>query len=971
MTKRAVEHLITNAILDPVTGDLVGWFERTPVETLIIENNPFEIHGLAWNQAGQPMIAVEEQFENEFLPFLHEIGHVAMEAGFLTVDDILERLEDEHMGWFTQKANRYQTKDMEEHYALRAIFRQNYPQRDLEFTQKIKGRFSTQEAVTFLHARFPGMPIVDVLREFAERQNTVQTRAQEEALLIRLGEQYRFDMLKREKQFEELKIKSQRGEEVKKVINEAFSLFVENRGLLPKAEALAVVPLLQLFSYDADAIAVGVVSFIQEQLASGSSLTVDLEFEHFFVDHILGRHREALSQILGNLYVFSFQESTPIRQKLQIYQVMKDFVTKSAVLSNKEISGIQESLLEDILRRTRVSREEIPEGVLIENYFEQDSEDPDILYFREDFREQLARTAPGKLTTQLEVFYRKAIWNKDRAKEFYLFLSAYNRELGLREALYQALLKADVFIGSKVEIFEMLVEHWNPRVSKTSFDITVRVGLNIEESISQDSVYQIRMLRAFQQLARHDVPLITSRRLVNLMTENISTLNESKRDISILLREKEAEYQRLKKTTLKKRTHFRRLYDEIIMLRYKQDLVMQNLEVRLQTLGQLAQNAARHQGREDQEFSEATFNELLDIYRQSDVDVKAEIVSGLARELRSSPIIAKFFEEEFAGRFVPYDEERLGLFLSGNYFVASMVDFLKQSDPNDRVGFLVLSRHSSNKELLLRVIFDKAQPDDDDKMPTAFRLYAASLYAAQFLRQDQGEEGVVYDEMTYQRMIKELTPLVGEFISKRAKASGAWEEFSGDIFLRDQLAQVDAMAILFFLQASLSPEPNQIMGGIAVDSFSIIASGVTEIKMYGYRRGSNAALEIGGKLFEDVEPSQRMTLYFQILAHEIMHKILFERGLQYSSLRDQSLHEFIADQASHLLSDQLFLEDHMTDVLGYHEDYISVKKEGYYSSEAHRAARGKRVSVEKAIPDLQRKRQKFLMTALQVIDHRQ
>ena len=275
----------------------------------------------------------------------------------------------------------------------------------------------------------------------------------------------------------------------------------------------------------------------------------------------------------------------------------------------------------------------------------------------------------------------------------------------------------------------------------------------------------------------------------------------------------------------------------------------------------------------------------------------------------------------------------------------TIVNYLKTKGlTNPRLGFLVIN-YSKNKPDVLRLILQS--PD----MHISIKLYALSYFA----RYAVDEKGKIEHDDTLNQTDKNIKYKAwdDEFMQYRNDFSGpskqyivnlekteGWRDWLfNNIWLQDEAMKAYIMAAL--IVSSTMPEVPQFSDPKTVLQLAAKAS---KAIVRDYWSNANSGFVIGGVLMR----KGNNRTFFEVLAHEIAHSVLYQQGYRSDNLLAKSIHEFTAECAAFAFADMFGWDVNEFMELWNYENTLAIAQHyNYQVEEEHNAARAAMAQIIK------------------------
>ncbi|MCA9404093.1 MAG: hypothetical protein KC897_09950, partial [Candidatus Omnitrophica bacterium] len=883
---------------------MLQWFSsrRASEEFYVFQRNSYGIHGLGT----QTMMGISEDFIDEPLALLHEIGEAMADAGELTEWDVLRHVRDQL--WFDAKAAKLKDDTLRLHYALRALTRELDAGADLQLTHRIKriGEFEEELAgrddVTDDEAR-------KIMAELQEKHTKIMTakedeRAQQDQFVLN------FYNLRRH-----LSEDTSRPGHMARSIVDFYFAHADPR--FPVGRFAPVHQYLDTIPEDK-----------QNELLN--SLLTEVQTRLIDTD-VPARQRDYVLEIILELFRqsrFKFDARSSRRITRGLVRLIRTGIHPVSV-SADDVAGIP-----DIDKYFHYAPPEDPRATApriggfrarLAQFLPARLTGKDIkLYFREDFRYQTNVVRDPEIRTRLFSLHTKAHNNQEIIGRIYQIIrtgSLKDPQDEIWAYLVDALDNGGLSLEQRSFILSLLSRSMSFDYNPETVSRLVRAALRLHTE-SRAVQHREMALNAVSMYARHKTSHMQIREEV---------LAFARADLPDLLEESSRRGKRLDE------------YSSLISEDPARDsggfprdpvldqLKAEHYEVFLQAVRKLSLISdltdMAHKNNPRDPFTRETAAILTGIYSDPrwDIHIKSQVGTMLLEMAESGhQQIVSFLQDTF-----DIQKELATLFTPNVAVNRNSVSWLLSEKLDIRSAHLLIRRHRDSDEFLLSILRTR-------ELDVRLRLSAYTYYLAKLQIQLQGPPDMRESardalEHILPGIREQLTAEAQDFLVKFSQDNQNYDEMYSDALLQDELAKTYVTAVSLIVGKRLhltSPETDLQIG-----------QRIARTRFIPPMYGANSNLMLGGGLLS--ENPQRAALFVQIVAHELMHLILdvelkfHARGLPFAVV-----HEALADTLSHVVSEELALDsDVKMRYAHYDREYENVSTDDLYTIESHEGAR--------------------------------
>ncbi len=966
-----------------VLSGILEWYNTHFQDYYVIAENPYGIQGLGQEN----VIAVSQRFSEEPIVLLHEIAEAMGHAGRLQAENILPLLKD--TAWFYEHIRKPGRKGMDLHYALRALMRELNTQADRSVTLEIQGRFSIKEAADLAKQLSPQLMTPPLLKDFRAIRETANSRAEEETLIRELIKKHEaLQKAQDEERARKAEKARQRSEEEQKQRSAIRAILKAARNthndfsLNPDTKNAQVKSRLEaLYVMNPEWVRQETGAFLRANTTFATSYFNGILMESFFEESM-----ENVPALILDLYQGIGSRLNSFKDKKNTLRLLSNFLNKIRYLPSEKLLEIYTPLQRDINaiygKRPSVQRHKVMMITHYEDFFDQDPQNADILYFKENFNELIRRNVRIRDEKKLQFLvslHAESTFTRRALNELFSALLKKDRGATLSNLLI-ADIRADQFpsLEAKAFVLESLISTKKILLGIKAKEqiIDTLLTLLAEPATRQ----QQKALRAnLNNLALGDLTLPAKEKIADTfraaLTETAGRIQANTQEINkIDTIEKDA------RDNINDPAIQKMMLDETKKEKEKalkeQESLMEQMENQIKTLTRLIIiDSEEHLNMlmalntidlpsETLAFENGLINHLKNLLADEtlDINIRAEIISNFRNLfMRGNERISPFFQEAI-DTSMPEDIRALTAPLlqakDSDITEAGLTAALSQPGLPEKTGLLLILKIQRNETLLDRIIANK-------EIPAGLRLYAFSWYASQFLHHFTRDEQKIlittYDQEKLNSLLASLENDALQYLKDMAKDPNAVKQMIDDIMLQDEVAQTYMMAAFTVIQNSVAP--------VSAKTFISIASHITESKIMAYYENANARLHFGGKILKRAQdPTQ---FFFQVASHELMHTILSEEYLyEPVSLNQSILHELLSDVTAFALSKETDMDTGIfKEAVRFTEDFLRVAGDDYHSVEGHEGARAQLTEIEAFFDSRQSAwdPKKMLRTALRLL----
>ena len=991
LTKRDVLDKISRYAGHEMIDAMIAWFmdESTMNDIVILQPNALGVHTVF----DARVLAVSENFEDEGLVFLHEIGLAMGQTADLNtvpevVDDkttthplklspdkiVQDYLEDK--AWYDRHVQVTDKQGVKLHYALRALFREQFFQDDMDLTHRIKVAFEFADEK--LRADGEDVDQEKLLQELTDKYNRISA--------AKWGENQRqsswFLRLRAAKE----RVLAARDISSSRVVDEILSFYLK-----------ATDPQEPVERYE--------------------------PFNAFITTTFQGRKREVLVPVVKELYGMIMYDSVYVDQRVLLISLMSNIMAGISELDQSIVSGFEVLLRRDIRRfvsdEVFVAPHQVKGIDHLERYFK-------IVPGKESFRTVVQKAAfrllgrqPSVLSVpQPRLYFREDFFKKVREqrdvaikkhlirahKQAHLFRNAIRslsnslvarervgtrrRKFTLRE---NAGLHMDGLLrqfqetkdaGKKVFLAELLFswsgsghEFWNKGNAGTYLEDLMKLLPQTKTVMQKRSLLQqaigLPVMTMERSLRQRFVDFVSGElaglffKVTELgvdIDQDFQDLDERYPDGYDPLKDKGLDDKVYEQHNLMVDIHLRMwILTKLALEGMKspdtssighgiiqnlwesvnnrprdkniKSMMMTHLEPFIAQGGFVSDRSFASVVRpSDEFFSELKragylnwngmiTNQFVRLKSSAEMDLpekyrdlKESIYQVFQEALdRSNPAVDSAFAE-LKSRIDPGLVNTVERVVYGRAeeFSDAIVSILEQNVLNDNVTFFILMRHSMDEQLLERIVFN-------ENIRIETRLYAASW---------------LFPSMTTGRAARLVESLADEteaFIRRTIRDNNRVRSLFDNELLQDEEIKVYMLGMLIDTQQHLTP--------MSMKAFISISRRIRSAEAFAYLNNANAYFTFGERILAGTtEPA---ALFYEILSHEILHAILQEEhGYRGQTLKDLTLGEMLSDIHSYMFADRMGIEDsYRIDAAKIDNFFKAVKGDDYFTIESHEGAR--------------------------------
>ena len=381
----------------------------------------------------------------------------------------------------------------------------------------------------------------------------------------------------------------------------------------------------------------------------------------------------------------------------------------------------------------------------------------------------------------------------------------------------------------------------------------------------------------------------------------------------------------------------------LIKIKARKEEVMKQIETQINILSSTAYEALSSKELEKNKDGWNILNNLIEVIKNEDWDINAaaENISNLTPfiEMGTEPVIS-YLLSKLEPELTEHERQILMKIFVGNPTDEEIIAILRNKEVKikERTAYLILLRHHKDpnrKALLDNIISSK-------EFRGKIRIYAFTWYSSQYFHAENENK---FEEMI-ELLADEAKNLIGDAIASDDDAK--IEQLFNDIYLQDEEAKVLVMATLLVLQKEAGSFSSS-------ENFLKTAKRISNARVRAYWGNATSGFTLGGGLLEGRE--KKTALFFQIVAHELGHRILWDQH-NYSSnnLKAGIIHEFISDIHTFLFTNVfkgLGLDaQNFMKIFNYNFHYNTFESAIYYSNEVHEGGRAQLAAIQKQVAEI-------------------
>ncbi len=878
---------------------------------LLDSDNAYQIHGLA----AKKMIAVSKKIKNEPLAWFHEIAEAMAAAGELNYKNILENLSDENKIWYEEHLAKEGRAGLELHYAIRALQREAFRERDQALGDKIKDRgyravgdniegpIGFKEAIAVISAA--GVPFNNIIFPFMNQKDKHAGKELEFLYSLIAGAL-------------QLSAERQEGQAALiEILEDADSKYLNYTNEMEDRIAEAKACLNKIYKWDKDTLIKVLNKAIDDYVKALSPMKYHSKtyqpsgyvLTRFIItEAVKGGDQEILTGVLENLVheILEVKRQTVDASKsLKFLQVL--FVDVSGIdeggldkeifrgfpeIKGKalDVIGIQlrKSLIDNFREEVYVDIEQVKAIPGAEKYFRMD-EGANRAYFEDDFIHEIRYLRDEGKYKLLSELYNENHFKREAVQEIYQQIMRKDKNGVLKQNLLDSLEKEAHTENVRRSMFKILAENWQKEDSSRNLDRLCRLIIatcghpGVSDSLREDlitNLAKISELISTPEVQQEVFELVKDGFNKPVSRANILCDNTKKTDEELKVLDKE----------------------------------MENINNRLRVLSSLAEKTGNENILEY--MMEIAGNETWHSH------IISEITTHLEKHIKSdNPGIIKFYIE----RLEPQENHD-----AINEIISNNQDkfFSGELEINERSQYLIILCHQKNPEFLKKTILSE--------MDIKFRLHALSYYLANF-----GED---VSEAEFNEICRKLDQdtegdPVAAFIKKASRDNEKIEALYHNPWLQDEEFKVHLVAAMLDLRKN-HPDILTWKG------IKPIAGKLANAEMHPFALVCNSDYYFGERLLE--KTIEKAAVFYQLMVHEFGHNILWEE-IKYKIVDKKSgvLGEHWSDHLAADFAERFGLDfEELKKVLEYEREYKAVSGDDFNTVESHEGARAQLMMIE-------------------------
>ncbi|MFP4473820.1 MAG: hypothetical protein ACLFPX_08180 [Candidatus Omnitrophota bacterium] len=934
-----------------LVDQIIDWCRDNLQTVMVLENNEYGIHGLGTSG----VVAVEERFQEDGLAWFHEAGEAMIAAGALSFENIEDELSNISREWFIQHVRGRQQTRLYAHYALRALTRQLFEQKDLELTYAVKGRLTLEEARAYARSRNTDN-IGQVLRSFRERRAWVTSAAEERELIDRIAEEIR----------EEDKIKpgqpdARTGEGEEQTTQGTHEQVLQLLSIAYHIDAFAgdsagkmAQALRPLSGFDQEGVRDAVFDFFISRERRGVGKEID-EIRQMRVmralsdivpDVVLGIMERGLRE-MRSLPLSSYERS------LKIFE----FLYSSSPHGPRDEAGIQKihaQIMEGVREqkaRPHVTRSFVEHLGQAASFLVPDSFDPQILYFPEDFSTRITQLRDENAIAHLKRIYFRAGQQHNFLLRFFAkfwadALSAsradrveYQKTTAILQRLLDADLKVieeeDISIAGKIYFISMLSylpsEVLSPLLPRLTA-VVRQAGAKADAGKSREVLARsLKMIVGKTGQARQDMIMALEDAVRDILKKDFDALAKNDQEMKSLSRMLGDAKQRSQDSE----------YSEVLIQNFLQrrgELAHERvvLQSEIDSWLELAQSLIMRMGFQVRDGD--LLDMMHDILLSDDlVSGRALIISALrdAVSQRHAGVIDMFLDAQGLTAGTPLHDKIMRLIDVDEGDYQDILKILSDKNIPEKTAYLLLLARSDDGALMRKAAMER-------QVPYAQRLYAFQMYVRHFPTRFSDEQEALSAQKELMEVLDAFSDKIDEFLAQAASDGEHLKDIFESPMLRDDMIQTYCFA---FLLAAVK-ETSIFTPG----DFVSIAKKISGARILDYFSNADEDFRLGAPFFR--QHKYLPSFFAQVVLHEIMHVYMLHRNYTPRDLAAGIVHEMMSDLLAIVVTEKMGVSrDAFLAALVYDDQYQTVMDHERRIFEVHEGARAQlKVIFDKVLP---------------------